>query len=788
MAGQYDVGAEPVPGYRLDKLLGRGHFGDVWKAFGPGGTEVALRVMPIVGRSIARKIHDLRLITNIKHPNLVPILALWLKDRDGNFLDLAPGQKPQAPLAEIVVATGLNEHSLADRLRECHRAGLPGVPVEELLDYMDDAARGIDHLNQANFDLGSGPAALPHCNIKPANILVVGGAAQVSDFGLATMLGRNPYSPDFPPHYLAPELFLTNRPSSASDQYGLAISYIELRTGALPFQPGLPAAIVAAHVRGLLDLSRLSEPEQEVIRRAAAVDPTARFPRTVDMVRALRRALNPCDVESASTSRLDAEPKRAEDRQLWVDKGVEIVPGYKLIRQLGRGGYGEVWEASAPGNLRIALKLVKNLEANTGRQEFKALQLIKNISHVHLLALHAYWLLDATGEVIADELVGTPESPPPALLVLATRLADKNLLQRLRECQKAGERGIPPAELIEYMRQAATAIDFLNAPRHVYGDRRISITHRDIKPENILLSSDVAIVADFGLAKLLEGADARVSTDSVGLTLLYAAPEMLQGTISFRSDQYSLALTYYHMRTGSVPFPRDINPYTLIQAHLKGMLQLHLLPDSEREVIVRGTQLDPQDRWPSCVAMVRALEEAMVAARILAAPVGPPLAEVPVPSHANMEVPAYMAEYETFLPPPRDTPPPPVPVVRSPAAEPAAAGTGRRAAPVPPTKVLKAHQAAGGDAVNLGDRAAVAALGPASLATVKPAVSEAGAARSGIVPAAPPRRRWGLLVLLLLVVLLAAAAVVGRDYWLRWLRPAPPDAAGRLAGAIAKVG
>ena len=785
MAGQYDVGAEPVPGYRLERMLGRGHFGDVWKAIGPGGTEVALRVMPIVGRQIARKIHDLRLITNIKHPNLVPILALWLKDRDGNFLDLAPGQKPQAPLAEIVVATGLNERSLADRLKECQQAGEPGIPVDELLDYMDDAARGIDHLNQANFDLGSGPAALPHCNIKPANILVVGGAAQVSDFGLSSMLGTNPYSPDFPPHYLAPEFFLTGRPTSTSDQYGLAISYIELRTGALPFQPGLPASIVAAHVRGVLDLSRLSEAEQEVIRRAAAADPSMRFPRTIDMVRALRQAVNPTDVQFASTNRLDpAAAKRNEDRQLWVDRGVEIVPGYKLIRQLGRGGYGEVWEASAPGNLRIALKLVKNLEANTGRQEFKALQLIKNISHVHLLALHAYWLLDAKGEVIADELVGTPESPPPAMLVLATRLAEKNLLQRLRECQKAGERGIPAPELIEYMRQAASAIDFLNAPRHVYGDKRISITHRDIKPENILLSSDVAIVADFGLVKLLEGNDARVSTDSVGLTLLYAAPEMLQGSISFRSDQYSLAVTYYHMRTGSVPFPRDVSPFLLIQAHLKGQLQLQLLPDSEREVIVRATQVDPQDRWPSCVAMVRALEEAMVAGRILAVPAGAPAAAAAAPVRVSQEVPPDMEEFETNHSPPRDTPPP---AARAKADKASPLATGRRVAPVPPTKVIKAADKAR-DAVNLDDAAAVVAMDLEDSAVAQPAVSQSGAQRIGAGAPLRIRRRsrsklWLLLVLVVLLAL-AAAAVASREHWLRWLQPPPPAAVG---SAIADV-
>ena len=56
---------------------------------------------------------------------------------------------------------------------------------------MEDAARAVDFLNSPIHDLGSGPAAIQHCDIKPHNILIVGDATQVCDFGLARMMGSD---------------------------------------------------------------------------------------------------------------------------------------------------------------------------------------------------------------------------------------------------------------------------------------------------------------------------------------------------------------------------------------------------------------------------------------------------------------------------------------------------------------------------------------------------------------------------------------------------------------------
>src|SRR5262249_482062 len=141
-----------------------------------------------------------------------------------------------------------------------------------------------------------------------------------------------------------------------------------------------------------------------------------------------------------------------------MQPGKELVPGYKLIRLLGEGGYGEVWEAAAPGGRRVALKVIPNMEAVQGEQGFKALELIKGADQNNLMELHAYWLLDSFGNVIPDEVRHRPDAPPASILVIASKLASKNLLQRLNECRAAGLHGIPLPELLRYMRQTAEAI------------------------------------------------------------------------------------------------------------------------------------------------------------------------------------------------------------------------------------------------------------------------------------------------------------------------------------------
>ena len=213
---------------------------------------------------------------------------------------------------ELIIAMGLGDVSLYDRLQQCRAAGERGLPAEELLHYMDGAAAAIDYLNRPIHDLGSGPVAIQHCDIKPHNIMIVGGAAQLCDFGLARAIGsvRMTTAMAATIAYAAPECLQTGKPSAASDQYSLAMTYYELRTGQLPYQDATYGVVMSAVMQGELDLSAASKAEQSVLRRATSLDPASRFPSASEMVRCLKAA---CEGR-VDVSAPAAAPRRAGRR------------------------------------------------------------------------------------------------------------------------------------------------------------------------------------------------------------------------------------------------------------------------------------------------------------------------------------------------------------------------------------------------------------------------------------------------------------------------------------------
>ena len=230
---------------------------------------------------------------------------------------------------------------------------------------------------------------------------------------------------------------------------------------------------------------------------------------------------------------------------LHLGAGVEPIPGYTLVRMLGRGGFGEVWEALAPGGVHVALKFIRLDTTEAGLEE-RALEVIRNIRHPHLL--------DVQFAVrVAD------------CLVIAMPLCERSLMDRLRECQAQGLAGLPRDELLGDMDDLAQALDFLNEPRHAIGDGGglVGVQHRDVKPHNAFLVGGSARLADFGLAKVLEASGA---SHSGSMSPHYVAPEVIDGRVSQWSDQYSLAVTYYsapHRAAavrGRLGLPGDLRP------------------------------------------------------------------------------------------------------------------------------------------------------------------------------------------------------------------------------------
>ncbi|MBN9520703.1 serine/threonine protein kinase [bacterium] len=292
MSGYRD-GDEPVPGYRLVTFLGRGSYGEVWKATGPGGTEAALKFIALDSRQGVKEFRAVGLVKRLRHPNLCPIQAIWLRDPAGNVMTDAPSGDPDESLTtriklggpkELVIAMGLGDLNLAQQAENTRTSG--GIPPRLLLRYMDGAARGIDYLNEPSHPPANSP--IIHCDIKPANLLVVGGDVQVCDYGVARAIGSDAKKTlgAGTPAYAAPEL-IGNDPCPQTDQYSLAVTYFELRTGRLPFDE---ARALVANMTGALDLSALAPDERAVIARATSLRPELRYPTVQDMVEELKVA------------------------------------------------------------------------------------------------------------------------------------------------------------------------------------------------------------------------------------------------------------------------------------------------------------------------------------------------------------------------------------------------------------------------------------------------------------------------------------------------------------------
>ena len=257
--------------------------------------------------------------------------------------------------------------------------------------------------------------------------------------------------------------------------------------------------------------------------------------------------------------------------------GYEPIPGYRLEKILGRGGFGEVWRADAPGGLKKAVKFVfGNHDEQRASRELKSLERIKAVNHPFILTLERFEIVDEQ-------------------LVIVTELADGSLEDTFRQYRDRGSCGISRKPLLSHLHDAADALDYLHD--------KYQLQHLDIKPGNLLTVGGHVKVGDFGLLKDLRDVECSMIG---GLTPVYAPPEVFDGRPSLHSDQYSLAVMYQELLTGTRPFcGRTIAQ--LASQHVHNAPDLEPLPPSDRPAMARALEKNPERRFQSCVAFVDAL-------------------------------------------------------------------------------------------------------------------------------------------------------------------------------------
>lgn len=605
--------AAPTPpvGYSTCELLGRGGFGSVWRAEGHGGAPCALKFISLTTQLGQPELRSVLKMKGIKHVYLVPLHNIWLRDSTGRELKETGAGSPLSAAAELVIAMGLGTGTLATLAEGYRKRGEPGIPPGELLRYMFQAAEAIDFLNEPRHDLGGGsPTSIHHCDIKPANLLTTHGGVWVCDFGIARF--RRPESTGnsmasmaglesaLTPPYAPPELILNKKDNTNTDQYSLAITYYELRTGRLPFSEEdlkhyFPT--FQAHVEGRLDFGAVHAAEQAVLRKATAVNQSDRFASAVEMVEELYTV-------APGVRRPGSSGKIPVFRQAWSpEEGQEVVPGYRLRRRRDDGDDdNEAWAAETGGGGGATLQIVRPLDGDPG-PVCRALELLKAVSHPGITEVLGWWLLDARGKLLAGVADGQARA-----LVVATRPAGPgcSLLKRLDDVRQDGQWGIPRPELLSHLRQAAETLDHLGAVG-------MEIQHGDVRPESLHLlypqgEAKRVVLTRFGSARVLDAGRVAVPRERGGTGAIYRPPETFSGERLASCDQYGLAVTYYHLRTGRPPRAASRSAFETAVAIQKGLPGLDDLPGPEREVVERATDPDPSKRFGSCLELIDALE------------------------------------------------------------------------------------------------------------------------------------------------------------------------------------
>jgi len=201
---------------------------------------------------------------------------------------------------------------------------------------------------------------------------------------------------------------------------------------------------------------------------------------------------------------------------------------YSLDRELGEGGMAIVFLARDLRHDReVALKVLRpEVSAEIGAERFLLeIKMAAGLTHPHILPVFD------SGE--ANGL----------LFYVMPSMEGRSLRERMDK-----EKQLSLPEALRITREVASALDY--AHRH-------NVVHRDIKPENILLHDGSAMVADFGIGKVLSASGRSLTQTGLAIgTPAYMSPEQSAGEFSTdgRSDLYSLGCVLYEMLTGEPPF------------------------------------------------------------------------------------------------------------------------------------------------------------------------------------------------------------------------------------------
>jgi serine/threonine protein kinase/tetratricopeptide (TPR) repeat protein len=596
--------------YRLGEQVGAGEIADVYHAVATGVDGFERRVIvkrlregldPSLENSFFDEAH---IAARLHHSNIVAILDF--------------GQLEGRPFQALELIDGIDARALLQR---------GPIPVEIVLHTGAEIGRALDYAHTAT-DARGEPLAIVHRDVSPDNILIGwDGAMKLADFGVAYARERREATGvgivKGKDRYMAPEQRRAEAVDGRADVFALGATLHELATGVSPLEDAEAQRRAAAGVDPPLatDLDPRIRP---ILERATRADRSKRWASAREMAEACAAALAAILREDSRLFVRDwlvplrprAEHATPEGRRdlfefgrseppaeptvdptspstgvrrgaLVFGRGDRVAGRYEIVSIVGRGGMGEVYEATDHElGTTVALKTIRGA-MNEARldQLRREVQLARKVTHPNVCRIFD---------------VGFHEAPEGRVPFLTMELLRGQTLRARLDA----DRGIDPEEALEIGRSIGLGIDEAH---------RQGVIHRDLKTENIFLAresdgSTRVVVTDFGIAQSMDDSD----TGRVQGTPAYMAPEQVRGeAVSARSDVYSFGVVLYEMVTGSNPFegstPAEVaharlhHPPTPPRTHVPGLGSRWV------NALDRTLALRPEDRYGTAAEVIEAI-------------------------------------------------------------------------------------------------------------------------------------------------------------------------------------
>jgi tetratricopeptide (TPR) repeat protein/predicted Ser/Thr protein kinase len=273
---------------------------------------------------------------------------------------------------------------------------------------------------------------------------------------------------------------------------------------------------------------------------------------------------------------------------------LDRIGSYRVVRRLGEGGQGAVFEAARDDGRfqqRVAIKIVKwDVDSETARRRFRdERQILAGLEHPYIARL-----LDG----------GETSGGAPYLVMEFVE-------------------GLPLVQATDGWTQSRKLELFVKVAEAVAAAHRKLIVHRDLKPGNILVMADgTPKLLDFGIAKLLDTGEDRTGTAMPALTPDYASPEQIRAQpISTASDVYSLGVVLYQLLTGRKPYTlENATPLELDRVICEELPAPAGLDSELDAILAMALRKEPERRYQGVEAFAGDVERYLHGRPVLARP------------------------------------------------------------------------------------------------------------------------------------------------------------------------